>query len=229
MRSSARDPAESTAQLAALGLAVGLSLMLLAAKITKPAGHATHGFVDQVQISVVAPPKDQPAPEPKLQKRAPRPVHPTHRVARAVPVRHVAPLDAAPPQPVTDPPPYAPPAEPPAAAPVSAGRPDANLAYEAALKANITARTCGPDTPEYRLLQPTGMSRVGFTVSRDGTVSDVGIATSSGSTMLDRQAYAIVSGGVYPRMPADAFAGEANHPFLVEIEFRRGGGCASRR
>lgn len=224
MTSRARDPAEFGAQLISLALTAAFAIALLAVKAAPPAG--IHALVTQVQLSVIAPPKPEPAPQPKVQKRAPAPTRRTHVLARPMPVRRIAHVEAAP-QPVEEPEVAAPPAEPAAAAAPAVGRPDPNLAYEAALKENIVARTCGPNTPEYRLLHPTGTSRVNFVIDRIGAVSNVRIAASSGSTILDRQADAIVSQGRYPRMPADVFAGETSHLFLVEIEFRSGGGCAS--
>ena len=231
MNRSARDPAEAGAQILALAATVAFAAFFVVSKIAPPRGSGAH-VVDTVQLSVVAPPRDEPKPQPQAPKRTPLPVRHQHLTQPAHPRRMPA---TATPQPATVP--EAPPARPeetaapappdPPVAPPSAGPADPNLAYEVALKANISARTCGPDTPEYRLLQPTGLARVRFTVDRGGAVSGVRIAASSGSTILDRQAYAIVSNGQYQPMPASVFAGESSHVFLVEIEFRRGGGCAS--
>ena len=228
MNRTARDPAEAGAQILALAATLAGALLFAVSKIAPPPGSGAH-VVNTVQLSVVAPPRDDPKPQPKAAKRAPLPVHRVH-VAKPVQRRQV--VAAAAPQPVSVPQTPVPSeaaaptalAEPQAAS-APAGPVDPNLAYRLALNANVRSRTCPPDTPEYRLMRPTGRAIVGFTVDRAGAVSDVRIQASSGSTILDKQAYAIVSSGHYPPMPSNVYTGEASHMFQVEVEFR-GGGCA---
>jgi periplasmic protein TonB len=231
MTRAGRDPAEAGAQWLAFAMTLAFAFLFAVAKIAPPPGTGAHTN-NQVELSVVAPPRDAPKPQPKAEKRAPVPVH---RVRVAQPVRHRQTVAAAAPQPVSVPetPPESPapaaataPAEP-QTAPAVAGPADPDLAYQLALLANIKERTCTPDTAEYRLMRPAGTAFVGFTVDREGAVSGVRLQASSGSTILDKQAYAIVSGGHYPRMPSNVYAGEAGHLFHVEVEFRHGGGCAS--
>jgi len=93
-------------------------------------------------------------------------------------------------------------------------------AYAAALRQNVDARTSVPDTAQYRLLRPSGASQVRFVLDRVGHPSDVGLAHSSGSGILDRQAVSIVASGRYPPFPETAYVGESRHVFIVTIEFR---------
>ncbi len=111
----------------------------------------------------------------------------------------------------------APPPPPPATAPSRASVEDA---YAEALRQNVDARTAVPDSPQYRLLRPSGATQVRFILDRVGTPSDVGIARSSGSGILDRQAVSIVSTGRYPPFPETAYAGQSRHVFIITIEFR---------
>ncbi len=93
-------------------------------------------------------------------------------------------------------------------------------AYAAALRQNVDARTTVPDSAQYRLLRPSGAAQVRFALDRVGNPSDVGVARSSGSGILDRQAVSIVATGHYPPFPETAYAGESRHVFIVTIEFR---------
>jgi TonB family protein len=101
-------------------------------------------------------------------------------------------------------------------------RDDASIeaAYGAALRANIDARTHPPDSVEYRLLRPSGAARVRFLLDRSGNPSEVAIAHTSGSRLLDEQAVRIVSSGHYPPFPEAAWRGQVRHFFIVTIEFR---------
>lgn len=60
-------------------------------------------------------------------------------------------------------------------------------------------------------------------ISRNGTVSGVRLAHSSGSAILDRQALANVASGGYPAMPEAAFAGQAQRSFTIRITFNPSG------
>ncbi len=91
--------------------------------------------------------------------------------------------------------------------------------YAATLRTNIDARTVAPDSIEYRLRRPKGETRVNFTLDRAGSVLTVGVARTSGSDILDRQAVKIVKTGRYPPFPQAAFSGEPRHSFLVTLEF----------
>jgi len=107
-----------------------------------------------------------------------------------------------------------------APAPPQPSRASLENAYAAALRQNVDARTAVPDTAQYRLLRPSGATQVRFALDRIGNPSDVGIARSSGSGILDHQAVSIVASGHYPPFPETAYAGESRHVFIVTIEFR---------
>lgn len=108
-----------------------------------------------------------------------------------------------------------------AAVPVS--RPDLEAEYAAGLRADIDRRTHPPDSIQYRLRHPSGEVRVGFVVLRSGEPKAIRVLHSSGSSMLDAAALATVSSGHYPPMPAQIFAGQAEHLFAVTIEYRPAG------
>jgi protein TonB len=108
----------------------------------------------------------------------------------------------------------------PANAPSTYSHPDEDARYSAALRADIDRRTHPPDSVQYRLRHPAGEARVRFVVMRSGEPHDVGLAHSSGSSVLDDAALNIVRSGHYAPMPAKAFVGEAQHTFVVTIEFR---------
>lgn len=91
--------------------------------------------------------------------------------------------------------------------------------YAATLRTNIDARTIVPNSIEYRLSRPKGETRVNFILDRAGSVLAAGVARTSGSDILDRQAVSIVKTGRYPPFPQTAFRGEPRHSFLVTLEF----------
>jgi periplasmic protein TonB len=99
-------------------------------------------------------------------------------------------------------------------------RPDLEAQYGTELRADINRRTRPPDSAQYRLHRPSGEVRVGFSVTRYGEPKVVHVLRSSGSSILDEAAVAIVASGHYPPMPARVFAGEMEHGFAVTIEFR---------
>jgi TonB family protein len=105
-------------------------------------------------------------------------------------------------------------------APSTDARPEIEAQYAAGLRADIDRRTRPPDSIQYRLHRPSGEVRVGFMVLRSGQPKVVRVLRSSGSSILDETAVAIVASGHYPPMPARIFAGEAEHAFAVTIEFR---------
>jgi len=113
-------------------------------------------------------------------------------------------------------------AEPAAPAPPASGpsRADLEAQYAAALRADIDARTHPPDSAQYRLHRPSGEVHVRFVVLRSGAPQQVAVQRSSGSSLLDEAALGIVASGHYPPMPPRCFVGEAQHTFVVTIEFR---------
>jgi TonB family protein len=109
------------------------------------------------------------------------------------------------------------------AQPMPSSRPDLDGQYAAQLRADIDRRTRPPDSPQYRLRHPSGEVRVRFVVTRNGTQKAAALLRTSGSSLLDEAALLIVASGHYPPMPAEAFAGESEHTFVVTIEFRPAG------
>jgi TonB family protein len=109
------------------------------------------------------------------------------------------------------------------AAPNADARPELEAQYAAGLRADIDRRTRPPDSIQYRLHRPSGEVRVGFIVMRSGQPKVVRVLRSSGSSILDETAVAIVASGHYPPMQARIFAGETEHAFAVTIEFRAAG------
>ncbi|MGA8708138.1 MAG: energy transducer TonB [Steroidobacteraceae bacterium] len=176
-----------------------------------------------LELTLQAEPEPQPAPAPVPSP----PVHPRTRPAapRAV-AASVAPAPV--PQAATDPPLAVPegaavmPAasESPPTAAVPPAHADSDARYAALLRADIDVRTRPPDSIQYRLRHPSGEVRVRFLLSRNGEIRATALSSTSGSPILDQAALDVVASGRYPPMPADAFAGEAQHTFTVTIEFQ---------
>ncbi|MGO8975117.1 MAG: TonB family protein [Steroidobacteraceae bacterium] len=180
---------------------------------------ATQGH--EVRLSLMT---EQTAPEtPKPEPPRPKPPKPPQAsaqkriVAIPVPIETPAPV-------VSDAPAVADEAVVVTAEPPQPPAPGSNssieAAYAAALRQNVDARTSVPNSAEYRLIKPSGSALIRFVLDRVGNPSEVAVAHSSGSGILDRQALAIVSSGHYPPFPETAFSGELRHTFLVTIEFR---------
>jgi periplasmic protein TonB len=221
---------QDTAQIASNGMALVITAALLAALFATRA--------DSWRDSPALPPStDQPGIEVSLQQAAAEtPPAPPPPVPRKLPTHRVTPQPAAAAElPVPADLQAMPlardavpeggalvaasgaPANP---APTSDYRPDFDAQYAAGLRADIDRRTHPPDSAQYRLHRPSGEVRVGFVVMRNGEPKAVRVLRSSGSSILDEAATAIVSSGHYPPMTAKVFVGEAEHVFAVTIEFR---------
>ena len=99
MNHARRDPAEVGAPILALVATLAFTLLFVVAKIAPPPGSGAHRL-NQVELSVVAPPRDEPKPQPKAEKREPISVRRVHVVQ---PVRHRQSVAAAAAQPVSVP------------------------------------------------------------------------------------------------------------------------------
>jgi len=210
-----RDPAQRVSDSTALALTAAAAVVMLSSRsllqiAVKPAvrDHAIELTLQE------APPETPPArpppvprpPIPRAVTRAPpQPREPLPVVEEPAPAN--ADLIAA------DPAPPAPPASGPS-------RADLEAQYAAALRADIDARTHPPDSAQYRLHRPSGEVHVRFVVLRSGEPQQVSVQRSSGSSLLDEAAVGIVASGRYPPMPPKCFVGEAQHTFVVTIEFR---------
>lgn len=170
----------------------------------------------EVALTVEAAPPAPPAPTTPVPQRPVQKRHtPTLRQEQASDPQPIA-MDPAPADitPIATLTAMSPPASP------GAAHPDLDARYAAELRADIDRRTAPPDTPQYRLHHPAGETRVRFVVVRSGSPEEVVVERSSGSSLLDDEALRIVSSGHYPPMPANVFAGESRHVFVVTIEFR---------
>jgi len=91
--------------------------------------------------------------------------------------------------------------------------------YVGKLRGYIRSITEYPTSGDARRLRPEGSSVVRFTLDRDGGLKSAEIERSAGSTILDKQALAIVRGGRYPAWPAEAWADSREHTFTVTVQF----------
>jgi protein TonB len=219
---------EDLAQIASDGMALALTGALLAAVFaTKPDLWRISSVLPAntgqsgIEISLQQPAAEIPrAPPPPLPRKEP------HRVTTRLPTEEMPMPPETQPVPIE----HDPVSEggalvassdtPSVAAPSSDARPDLEAQYAAGLRADIDRRTRPPDSIQYRLHRPSGEVRVGFVVMRNGEPTVVRVLRSSGSSILDAAALAIVASGHYLPMPAKIFAGEPEHAFAVTIEFR---------
>jgi protein TonB len=92
-------------------------------------------------------------------------------------------------------------------------------AYVGELRAYLDSVKRYPNSKDARLLHPQGAAEVRFTLDRNGEVSEVVIARSSNSLVLDQEALATVRGGTYRKFPEAAWVGEGRHVFTITIQF----------
>ncbi|QIG81942.1 TonB family protein [Sphingosinithalassobacter tenebrarum] len=163
-------------------------------------------------------PKQPPKERPRRTEAAPRPATPLsepvpadvpRRTAAPSPPPTPAPALAAPKLPDARPVQVTPPLPSPSAAPANT---DAlRDRYSAALWRHIDARLP-------RGIRMRGEVRVGFTVTRSGSVQDIAIDTSSGNPMLDRLALRTLNrAGPMPPPPAEL--GDGPLRFTITIAF----------
>jgi TonB family protein len=165
----------------------------------------------------VAPPQTEeapPAPAPVVHARSPLPAPrpPRHRSARPAAAFTPTPAAAAPSEPQAA-------ISPAASAPSRAEDASADALYISRVHATIERNKRTPDSPAYRMMHPHGTAVVVFVLDRNGRVSDVRLAGSSGSPLLDTQAEDIVAYCRFPPMPDAAFHGASRTPFQYEITF----------
>ena len=215
------DRAQRASDLIALFVAASLFCLTLFAHPFIWTDQTAPVKTDQaVQLSVesaVATPAP-PAPPPPV----PRPL-PKHReLTRVAPTAAPTPPD---PIPVSDQPvpegATVVAAVTPAVTSAAPAAPNADLEaqYAEGLRADIGRRTRPPDSPEYRRHRVTGEVHVRFVVTRSGEAKEVQVTRSSGFSILDQAAQAIVAAGHYPPMPAMIFVNEKEHVFGVTIDF----------
>ncbi len=232
------DRAEIALQGAALAITLGLIVVfttrdILPSRLAVEAPKPTQVTLSVVEEPPPAPPPPPPAPEvtpppdplppPPPPQAAPSPLPPPpppKPPRRPLRLRHPprpAIRDA--PPPVQQPQAVEP--RPPSAAKASQAPENhsAEAAYVGRLHALVSRNTRPPDSPAYRLSHPPGDVELGFTLSRDGTVSNVHILASSGHPVLDQQGLLIVSGLRFPPMPDEVYPGQFSHAFTVPVGF----------
>jgi protein TonB len=106
-----------------------------------------------------------------------------------------------------------------AASAARAGDSSADIAYADALHNRLGHVMAYPSSREMRELRPQGTTQLWLDVDRTGKVRKAGVALSSGQRLLDRDALRSASKGRLPAMPAEAFAGEATHRFVVQVAY----------
>lgn len=159
--------------------------------------------------------KPEPRPEPKqpIQPKAqPAPEAPTEPAPRSEPVQKaVAPPTAQPPA-----------ASPPV--PSAAPRANAEAEFIGKVRAYLNSVKRYPTGREASLQRPEGTVKVWFVLRRDGSVVDVGIEESSNAMLLDQAARKSVNLGQFPAFPEQFRPGEVQHRFVVDLQFKPGGG-----
>jgi protein TonB len=106
-------------------------------------------------------------------------------------------------------------------APVAPAEPDSaqiEAAYTAVVRQEIEHEKIYPTSREARIQHPEGRVGVWFVLGRDGAIADIGIDRSAGS-ILDRQAIVTVRRGRYAPFPPEAWRGEGQRRFTVELDF----------
>jgi protein TonB len=188
----------------------------------------------QVELSLVEeppPPPPAPQPDPPLEPPPPQflvpallPPPPPPRPRHVVPPRHTPPHP--PREQIVVPPQTAQP-QVETSGRVAQQAPENHSAvgaYIGRLHALVARNTVPPRNAVYRLQHPSGEVIVGFTLARNGALSDVHLIRSSGAAVLDAQALAIVSSLRYPAMPEDVYPGASAHAFSVPVAFDYEGG-----
>jgi protein TonB len=107
--------------------------------------------------------------------------------------------------------------------PVRAAEPvrtaDVEAMYVAKIRGYLISAKRYPTGREASMRRPTGKSRVWFILRRNGELIDAGIEEGSGSMLLDGSALTTVRRASYTAFPDEAWAGQTQHKFSVELEF----------
>lgn len=228
-----RDPA-------AAGATVVLLALTWAAWRAMPHNVAAPSSMQETVVRMEELPPEPPAPSlpspPPVAAPTPPAPAPVVRPAPATtpePAPAPAPSPVAAPAPVAAPTPPAPPAPPPPAPTPPAPPPpppapvrnaSVDDGYLGELRGYLNGIKRYPSSREARQLRPQGTVRVWVELDRGGQVLGSGVHASSGSPILDGEALRTVRNGRYPPFPADAFAGQTFHRFVVPIEFVLDGG-----
>lgn len=175
-----------------------------------------------IHIQIASPPPPNPVPPPP--KPVPQPPQPTptpQHVVRAPVVNQPNPTIAAPPA-APNVPPAPPPSNPAPPAPPSPPAPVATVnteaLYGARVNAAVEAQKHYPTGKDAMLQQPRGLVSVWLVINRQGTLVDAGIEKSV-SGVLNPAALQSVHRANYPAFPADLYPGQAQHRFVVSLNY----------
>ncbi len=169
----------------------------------------------QPAVAVVAEP--QQAERPAVQRTPPRVRLPSRPVARAAPRAHAEPGEQAIPAPASPVTSALPAVAATPARPAPAHNADQEAAFEARIREAVQAAVRYPVAA--RMMGLTGRARVELAY-RTGVVTNVALAQSAGSPMLDEAAMTAARTAHYPPAPPDM--GEHLLRFLIWVEFKTG-------
>lgn len=182
-----------------------------------------------LELTAPLPPVDalKPEPAPSVDQSRAVAYVPVRTPPTAQPIADpAAPADAAPPiSPVPFPPPARTvvaspvplPPDPPSNSPPASATPSTQ--YEAQILAYLERVKRYPTSREARLTRPTGTARVWFDLNRKGQLLASGLATSSGSNLLDAEAMRTLRTGNFPPFPETVYPGDEAHRFVAAIKY----------
>lgn len=91
--------------------------------------------------------------------------------------------------------------------------------FVARIRAQLNASKRYPTGREASMQRPQGKVRVWFVLGRNGTLIDSGLLDSSNSLLLDNAALSTVRRAALGAWPNEAWPGQEQHKFSVELEF----------
>lgn len=229
-----RDPAAMVGAVLILG-GLWLAWHHMPARRAAPA-HADEMVVRMEDLPVPVTPPAPPAPVTPAQP-TPKPVStptPVQKVAAPTPTPVATPSPTPAPAPAPSPAPAAAPvaqAPAPHPAPVATPTPapaqprpvaaSRNLEdkYSAQIIAYLHSIKRYPTSRDARQLRPAGTVTLWLEIDRTGQLMDTGVEATSGSIVIDQQALRTVRSGRYPVFPQEAYQGQNQHRFLVQLEY----------
>jgi protein TonB len=96
---------------------------------------------------------------------------------------------------------------------------DVEAEYSAKVRAMLNSTKRYPTGREASQTRPQGRVKVWFTLTRAGTLVEVGILESSNNNLLDGAALATVRRGSFPPFPEKGWVGHDQNKFSADIEF----------
>jgi len=92
--------------------------------------------------------------------------------------------------------------------------------YISRLRTYVLSRKKYPSGRDASLVKPVGTVRAWIVLDRQGGVRESGIEQSADSIILDNAALKLLRSGSYPVFPDEAFAGQATHRFMFDLEYK---------